>query len=118
MGKEIFILEDDRDIGFILTAILAEEGYQLRLFDTLAGIKSALASGTPDLLIMDVRLPDGNGMDFCRELNSQERFSVPILMMSADWHVHNRDCPAEGYLAKPFNLDALIEKIAGILERA
>lgn len=118
MGKEIFILEDDRDIGFILTEVLAEEGYRVRLFETLAGIKSALGSGTPDLLLMDVRLPDGNGMDLCRELKAQQTFRPPILMMSADWHVHNRDCPAEGYLPKPFNLDALIQKIDSILEQA
>lgn len=90
----------------------------MHLFETLAGIKSAFASGTPDLLIMEVRLPDGNGMHLCRELKSQERFSVPILMMSTDWNVYNRGWPREGYLAKPFNLYALVEKIAGILEQA
>ncbi|MHA4895219.1 response regulator transcription factor [Pedobacter sp. PWIIR3] len=118
MGKEIFILEDDRDIGFILTEVLLEEGYRVRLFETLASIRLALVSGMPDLLLMDVRLPDGSGMDLCRELKDGQTFKSPILMMSADWHVRNHDCPAEGYIAKPFNLDVLIQKIGSTLGNA
>lgn len=117
MQKEIFILEDDKHIGFILNHILLEEGYHVKVYETVSAFRHALLSGRPDLLLMDVRLPDGNGMELCAELKSTEAFSLPVLMMSADWHLHNRDlCPADDYIAKPFDVDQLVSKVSAYLQ--
>lgn len=119
MGKEIFILEDDKDIGFILNHILFEEGYRVTVYERLSDIRQALDAGLPDLLLMDVRLPDGNGMELCAELKSAEQMSPPILMMSADWEVHNKAaCVADEFIPKPFNLDEVLVKIERHLRQA
>jgi len=119
MGKEIFILEDDKDISYILNYVLFEQGYRVRVYGTVSDLRQALRSGPPDLLLMDVRLPDGNGMDLCQELKQQAKFSPPILMMSADWHLDRADgCPADEYIAKPFDLDVVLSKVDCYLKQA
>lgn len=119
MGKEIFVLEDDKDIGFILNHILFEEGYRVSVYERLSDIREGLHDHMPDLLLMDVRLPDGNGMELCAELKSSEKDSPPILMMSADWDAHNRGiCAADEFIAKPFDLDVVLVKVASYLREA
>lgn len=118
MGKEIFILEDDKDIGFILNHVLVEQGYQVSVYENLSKIRHGLDDHLPDLLLMDVRLPDGNGLDLCAELKSTED-SLPILMMSANFDVHNNSaCLADEFIAKPFDLDMIIAKIEFHLRQA
>lgn len=117
MGKEIYVLEDDKDIGFILNYILFDEGYQVKVYETISAFKNALHRGSPDLLLMDVRLPDGNGMELCAELKDNLTFDVPVLMMSADWHVNHKDmCGANDFIAKPFDIDLMVSKIGGYLK--
>lgn len=112
MGKEIFILEDDKDIGFILNHILFEQGYQVCLYEKISDIRQGLDDHLPDLLLMDVRLPDGNGLDLCAELKTVEGNSPPVLMMSADWDAHNKSiCGADEFISKPFDLDMILGKI-------
>ncbi|MEJ2880960.1 response regulator transcription factor [Pedobacter sp. GR22-6] len=119
MVKEIFVLEDDRDIGFILNHILFDEGYQVSVYESISAFKYALRLGTPDLLLMDVRLPDGNGMELCEELKADSAFSLPVLMMSADWHLHNQgQCKANEYISKPFDIDLILNKIGSYLKPA
>jgi DNA-binding response OmpR family regulator len=117
MQKEIFILEDDKHIGFILNHILFEEGYRVKVYDTISSFRAALGFGSPDLLLMDVRLPDGNGMELCAELKTMETFRIPILMMSADWHLNNKDqCRADGYIVKPFDVEQVVSKVAAYFQ--
>lgn len=116
MGKEIFILEDDKDIGFILNHILFEEGYRVQVYETLSAIRNALHMGFPDLLLMDVRLPDGNGMDLCAEIKEQKIAEVPVIMMSAHWDINREGgCAADEYISKPFDLDHLVTTIGAYL---
>lgn len=119
MGKEIFILEDDKDIGFILNHVLFEQGYKVSVYENLSDIRQGLDDHLPDLLLMDVRLPDGNGLDLCAELKSAEGDNLPILMMSADLDVHlNSVCVADEFIAKPFDLDVILGKIEFHLRQA
>lgn len=118
MKKEIFILEDDKDIGFILQYLLFEEGYAVRVYESMQELKSALASEAPDLLLMDVRVPDGNGMELCAELTSRAAFNIPVLMMSADWDIDDQGmCGANGFISKPFDLDDVVSRIGGHLRQ-
>ncbi|MES2456297.1 MAG: response regulator [Bacteroidota bacterium] len=64
----IWILEDDADIGFVLEYFLNEEGFETKLFPSAVGFRQAVGLGLPDLFLMDVMLPDGNGVDLCSEL--------------------------------------------------
>lgn len=118
MQKEIYILEDDESIGFILNHILFEEGYKVKVYETISEFKKALVSGRPDLLLMDVRLPDGNGMELCAELYLSKSFTLPVIMMSADWHLRNNKdgCPANEYIAKPFDVDQVVSTVSAYLQ--
>lgn len=117
MQKEIFILEDDKNIGFILNHVLYEEGYLVHVYETIADFRAALIDRVPDLLLMDVRLPDGNGMELCAELRSYDSFNMPVIMMSADLHIHNRKgCGADAYIPKPFDVDEMVDIVGEYLK--
>lgn len=113
MNKVIYVLEDDPDISYILTYLLSEEGYEVHAFATVSACRAAVNEFVPDLLLLDVQLPDGNGIDLCTELKSNlKTASSPVLMMSASLEVEKRDhyC-ANDFIPKPFNLDHMVDKI-------
>lgn len=72
--KTILLIEDDRDLNAGLTYDLKMEQYNVFSAFTLAEGQSILDSGTPDLILLDGNLPDGDGFDFCRKVKSNRRF--------------------------------------------
>jgi DNA-binding response OmpR family regulator len=113
MKKEITILEDNTDLRELYTIILNEEGYHVREFENIATFKEN--DIVPELFILDVMLPDGNGMDVCEVLKSNPRYAhVPVIMMSAhmDKGRAMAQCQAEDFIGKPFDIGFLIERVA------
>ena len=113
----VWILEDDADISYVLDYFLTEQGFQIRLFSSAESFRDSLASGLPDLFLMDVMLPDGDGVELCRELKQNPRCSsLPVLMMSAHAGLSNvKECEPEGFIPKPFNLDHVLQCIQELL---
>lgn len=110
-GKCIFVLEDDDSQRDLMTIILEEELYIVKAFPNIANFLQGLEIATPDLIIMDVLLPDGNGIEVCQKIKKQVRIApVPIIMMSAhrDFSKDEDICPAEAFIAKPFEIEHLI----------
>ena len=70
MKKRIHILEDDQDIGYIIEFLLKDEGYELQLSSTFKELKTKLRDSIHDLFILDVMLPDGNGIEICHDLKN------------------------------------------------
>lgn len=70
MAKQVFILEDDQGIRDILALILQDEGYEIRLFSNVKEFNLTGINTDADLYLLDVMLPDGNGMEVCKELKS------------------------------------------------
>jgi two-component system phosphate regulon response regulator PhoB len=68
MGKLIYVVEDDDDIRFIVEYILIESGYRVDSFSNVKDFYTSLEDTVPDLLVLDVMLPDGNGIEICRVL--------------------------------------------------
>lgn len=116
MRKEISILEDDWDIMEVFRLLLNDEGYKVNSF---ANVSSLLAStAKPDLYLLDIRLPDGNGIEVCEQLKDDPRFSgIPIMMLSAhaDKSVMMKNCRADEFMEKPFDIDRLLERVAALL---
>ena len=114
MAKRIYILEDDEDIRFIVSYILNEIGYEVTEAETLKQFHQQLESGRPDLMLLDIMLPDGNGLDLCAELKKDPSISdIPIIMMSAhaaQEFVQQKAC-AQDFISKPFDLDNLTSMI-------
>lgn len=113
----ILIVEDDDTLRKNIAFALEEAGYSTLTAETLG--KAAEAADSCDLILLDVLLPDGNGMDFCKKL--RERCSTPIIFLTscddeADV-VKGLDCGADDYIRKPFRLRELLSRIRANLRR-
>ncbi|WP_158798932.1 response regulator transcription factor [Pedobacter sp. L105] len=110
MNKQICVLEDTIEILEIITIILEEEQYQVFGFGTVSEFNANVDLISPDLCLLDVMLPDGSGLDVCRDLKLDEKTKhIPILMMTANLKIANmkEGCAAEEFIAKPFDIDQL-----------
>lgn len=119
MKKNIFLLEDDEDISTLVTFLVGEIGLEVSAHSSIAGLHASLASNLPDLLILDVMLPDGSGLDVCRMLKADPATShIPVLMMSA--HANGaalaEASAADDFIAKPFAIDDFTAKVRMRLE--
>jgi len=119
MAKLIHVIEDDDDIRFILEYILLEANYNVTLFPTASAFEAAIIADKPDLIILDVMLPDGNGIEICRRLKiNPETFHIPVLIMSAHaaQHAILEEACADHFISKPFDLDHFIDRVNHILK--
>jgi len=114
MSKLIYLLEDDEDIRFIVEYILMEAGYSVESFGTAKEFDTKIRLSQPDLILLDVMLPDGNGINICRELKTDEKtVNIPVLIMSAhaaEKSVLEEAC-ADNFISKPFDLDDLLHLV-------
>lgn len=114
MKKRIYIAEDDQDIAYLLDTILTDEGYQVDLFKDITSLKLGMNKLQPDLLLMDVILPDGNGLDYCRELKfGADTASHPVFVMSAMMPLEKMvgGHGADAFISKPFKIDFVVDTI-------
>lgn len=114
MTKQIYVVEDDQDIRQIIEFILEEEGYQVKLFPDVTSFHAVMLDECPDLYLLDVMLPDGNGLELCREIRTTQKIKdVPIIVMSAHARPENilGQCTANDFISKPFDLTEILSKI-------
>lgn len=109
--KEIFVVEDDDGIRELLEFLLGDRNYDVKTFSTVRSFESNLPGKTPDLFLLDMMLPDGNGLDLCKKLKQTDSTRhIPVVLMSAHAHLSQLEC-ADDFIAKPFDVDNLIAKI-------
>jgi len=112
MRKQIVLVEDDLDIRELIELILTEADYEVISFDRIRDFKNSMQGQHPDLILLDIMLPDGNGIDLCQELKSDEYMRrIPVVLMSANYSNIPDDCGAEGFIAKPFDINDLVSRI-------
>lgn len=115
----ILVVEDDADIRRLVRLILEPEGYEVHLAETAA--RGLIEAGTrrPDLAILDLGLPDGDGVDLILQLRQWS--SMPIIVLSArireDEKIEALDAGADDYLVKPFGAGELLARIRAQLRR-
>jgi DNA-binding response OmpR family regulator len=119
MTARILIIEDDPSIGKLLRRALVLEGYTVEWATTgLEGLR-LFAQTAPDLVILDLMLPELDGIEVCRRL--RETSQVPILMLTARDAVEDRvlglDSGADDYVVKPFDVDELLARLRAHLRR-
>jgi two-component system response regulator RegX3 len=119
MKPRILVVEDEPAISEPLTESLAREGFDPVVAPTVAEAERAFDSAEPDLVLLDVMLPDGDGRDLCREL--RRRSDVPIVMLTARGEEVDRvvglELGADDYVVKPFSARELAARIRAILRR-
>lgn len=117
---KVLVIEDDVMIGDMLLMYLSEEGYEVkRAAAAREGLKLA-ESFEPDIVLLDLVLPDGNGIEVCRELRS--RSPVPIMVVSMKTDVFERvqalKAGADDFMCKPFSMHELTARIEAIIRRS
>ncbi len=119
-GSSILLVEDEASIAEPFLRLLAREGFSARLAPTGAAALEALAEHPPDLVLLDIGLPDVDGRDVAREI--RRRGSTPIIMLTARGTETDRivglELGADDYVVKPFSAAEVIARMRAVLRRA
>lgn len=116
----ILIVDDDLQIRKLLGRYLAEQGFRITLASDRRTLEAALESNDIKLIVLDVMLPDGSGLDICRDMRA-ENSPIPIILLTALKEDVDRiiglEIGADDYLGKPFNPRELAARIRAVLRR-
>jgi two-component system OmpR family response regulator len=117
----ILIVDDDREIRSLLSRYLSEQGLRISSAGNRKECEEIVAASKPDLIVLDVMLPDGSGLDICRMLRERQP-TLGIILLTALKEDVDRiiglELGADDYLGKPFNPRELLARIKAILRRS
>ena len=122
MSQKILIIEDEPDIRKTLEYNISREGYRVVSASSLLEAKSQFESDFFSLILLDLMLPDGSGLDLCREIKSdKEKSSIPIIILTAKDDEVDKvvgfELGADDYVTKPFSVRELILRMKAVLKR-
>src|SRR5690349_11214812 len=120
MRPRVLFVEDETSISGPFSSALAREGFEPVVCGSLAEARAELARGMPDIVLLDLMLPDGDGRDLARELRGTSE--VPIIMLTARGteleRVVGLELGADDYVVKPFSGAEVIARMRAVLRRA
>lgn len=120
--KTIVIVDDEPDIVELVSLHLTKAGYRIKAFELAKDLLQYLIGNIPDLILLDLMLPDGDGIEICKLLKKEPRTSgVPIIMVTARNEELDRilglEIGADDYVTKPFSPRELVARIKAVLRR-
>ncbi|MGH8121600.1 MAG: response regulator transcription factor, partial [Rudaea sp.] len=117
---KVLIVEDQPRLGQFLKQGLSERAYTVTWIRTCSEARDALAESSYDVIVLDLGLPDGDGLDLLRQWR-RAGFTEPVLILSARDSVQDRiaglDVGADDYLQKPFSIEELLARIRALIRR-
>ncbi len=120
MTTRILIVEDEASIAEPFARLLEREGFETSIAATAAGALDAARAHPPDLVLLDLALPDGDGRDVCRTLRAES--GVPVIMLTARGTETDRivglELGADDYIVKPFSAAEVVARIRAVLRRS
>ena len=123
MQKLIAIIDDEPDILELVSINLKKANYATSCFERVDPFRKFLEAQLPDLIVLDLMLPDADGFEVCKELKSDDKFKqIPIIMLTAKGDVTDRvlglEFGADDYMVKPFSPRELAARVKAILRRS
>jgi DNA-binding response OmpR family regulator len=118
----VLVVDDEEDIREIVGFHLKESGFEVRECATAADMRRFLEHHTPDLLILDLKLPDADGMEICKEMKRTSSLRhLPIIMLTGRGEETDRvlglELGADDYVTKPFSARELVARVKSVLRR-
>ncbi|MEO0293284.1 MAG: response regulator [candidate division WOR-3 bacterium] len=122
MGKIIVVVDDEVDIVELISVNLGKVGFKVEGFYNAGDFLNFLKKRTPDLIILDLMLPDADGFEVCKYLKSEEKYgNIPIIMVTAKGEEVDKilglEIGADDYITKPFSTRELIARVKAVLRR-
>jgi phosphate regulon transcriptional regulator PhoB len=122
MAKTILVVEDDEDLCVLLEYNLSRAGYEVRVMKRVSGTLEAAERIVPDLMLLDVMLPDGDGFDLCRGIRARPSLAdTPIIFLTARGEEVDRilglEIGGDDYMTKPFSPRELVARVKAHLRR-
>jgi two-component system, OmpR family, alkaline phosphatase synthesis response regulator PhoP len=120
MSKTIYIVDDEENILEIISFNLEKNGYNIKSFSTGQSFVDFFKTSIPDLVILDLMLPDIDGYDICKYIKNKS--DVPVIILSAKGEeldkVLGLELGADDYMVKPFGIRELLARVKNILKRS
>ena len=120
MAASVLLVEDEENLASLVEAYLTQEGYRVVAVGTGAAALQALERESIRLVVLDLTLPDMDGLDVCRQI--RKRSSVPVVMLTARDEEPDRvaglEVGADDYIGKPFSPRELVARMKAVLRRA
>jgi two-component system, OmpR family, response regulator RegX3 len=117
--RKVLLIEDEESISEPLSAALGREGFDVVVAGTTAEGRDAFQARSPDLVLLDIMLPDGDGRDILREIRATSR--VPVVLLTARGEEVDRvlglELGADDYVTKPFSAAELVARMRAVLRR-
>jgi DNA-binding response OmpR family regulator len=111
----ILAIEDDRTVGMVLQHVLETAGHDVEVVRGITAGRGAMERGDYDLVLLDVNLPDGNGLDFLRQIREELGRRTPVVVLSGmrqeDSVVRGLKLGADDYVTKPFSPPELLARV-------
>jgi two-component system phosphate regulon response regulator PhoB/two-component system alkaline phosphatase synthesis response regulator PhoP len=122
MNELIAVVDDEQDITNLVSLHLKQANFRVSQFANANSFMTSLKASVPDLLVLDLMLPDHDGLDVCKFLKSEERYStIPIIMLTARAEETDRiiglELGADDYVTKPFSPKELVARVKAVLRR-